>query len=324
MSGTVAPTPAPAPTNGSNGVHSAPTPTPKADTASGPQTPTRGPDGKFQGKPQESAPPPHPEKRRIKIKDVELDEDAAYAEIQRARQSSKLLTEAQKRAEAADKKEREFRERLERVKTKGDLGELLKDLDLSPEEERKLLAGHLYSRHIEPEQLSPEQKRIRELEAQVAERQRQDEEGKQKEQSAAERQAQEEAFREVENEINAAIESGKLPKSRLLVQSVATWLRRAEAAGRSIPIEHAVQLGKEDAISVTGEVVDSSSVQELEALWGEKRLYEHATKMSRWLVSKLGQQAGTQRQSMPARPQAQQGKPKRLTPQEFLRLQRGK
>ena len=325
MSETATPAPAatpaaPPPANGASGAQkSAPSPAQKfvQGEAAKTVTPVRNPDGKFAStdpKPAEVAPAP---KAKLRIKDLELDEDAAYAEVQRGRQASKLLTEAQKRAAQSEASDRERQEELAALKKDPrSLVKLLKKSGLTDQEIRQHLMDLTYSEVVEPEQLTAEQKRIRELEGREAERAAKDNEAAEKQRQEQDAKDDEAAAQSLEQEIMAAIDAGKIPPAKGAVRRIAQKVAALESRGLNLPLEQVAQLVRHEVGQEMSEFVAAAEVGDLKELMGPQVFREHVRKVVAWVKQQtspgpLAASAQKPKVAQPARAE------QKLTPQQF-------
>lgn len=315
---------APASTNGSSGAPQAPVVAPVKPDATGPQTPAkgavRGPDGKF-AKPEAPAPEAPPEKRKVRIRDVELDEDAAWAELQRGRQAGRLLTEAQKRATAAEAREKAYADR--RTRAREDLGAILEDLELTPEQERELLSRRLYAKHIEPSQLTEEQRALREANEKLARYEAEKKTTEEKSAADAQKRAADHAKESLATELHEAAKAGRIPGAEpgkpggaLAIRRIAEKMLAGETAGHTIPLAVAVAAVRDDLARDTLHFVSSAPLAERKELWGEEAFRSEEKLWREHFLAKLKSPAAP---VQPARavPGISNGSPKRLTPQEF-------
>lgn len=300
--------------NGSSGAQAPAAVAPKADVATGQQKPTapqgapvRGADGKF-AKPGEAAPAETP-KPKLRVKDLELDEDAAYSEIQRGRQASKHLTESQKRLEKAEALERAHQERRKLFREDPDA--FFADAGFESEEERaKWASQYLYKKHIEPSQMSAEQRRIAELEQKLAgEEKRKAEEARQVEEAETQREQAAQA-QTLRTELRSLIESGAMPKHPAAVKRVAEKIRAAEAKGLTISAPDAWASVQDEFRGDTGKYLESSSVEDLRRDMTPAAFKVLASKVIKWALDQRKPIAGLpqQRQSAPV-PQQPTTKP---------------
>lgn len=303
----------------------APSPAPVVpqNGTAGPQTTTeaqptgRDEKGRFQGQQEKPVEPPKPAK--LKIKDIELEEEAAYREIQRGRQSTKLMTEAQRRLEAADAKEKAQAERGQRYKS--DLSEFFKDQGFSAEDAKRLASEYLYKNVIEPSEMSPEARRIRELEAQLKEKAEREETEKKSAEAAEQERVTKEQAAAIERELIDAMEGGVLPKDKSFIGLVSGEMAKFAERGVDISVAQGVKLAEEKLGRLGGKVLASADVEQLAAWLGKENFQQVALKFLSWSRTKL---AGAQAQ--PQRPQATtqptSAARKKLTPQEWWEAQR--
>jgi hypothetical protein len=308
----VSETAAPAPTNGSAAATTQPAaPAPSRDVATGPQTPPRGADGKFAPRDEQA---PIDEDPEIDFGDMKLRRSQAKAELARARHASRLLTEAEKRAKAADESEKRYAER--RTRAKEDISVLFEDLGLTPEQERALLSKHLYSKHIEPTQLTEEQRELRAAQAKLS---RYEAEKK----AAGEKAQKEEAARlhneeaaALEQEILEAAKAGRIPSARAAVRRIAAKLEQFESRGLSLPLEQVAAVVREEVGRETGEWVQAASIEERRELWGEPTFKAEEKKWRDYFLAKLKTPPPPPSRHVPQEPS---GERQKLTPQEFKR-----
>ncbi len=314
---------APAPTNGSATKGQAPAaPAPTKDIATGnqlPGAPSRGTDGKFLPRAGDVEAKPPEAKAKLRIRDQEYDEDAAHSMIERGKQAGRLLTESQKRVDAAEAKERADTERRRRVKESGDLSGVFEGLDLTAEQERDILAKYLYGKHLEPAQMTEEQRAAREHQkrAEAAEGKLKDIETKA---AVAEQQrAAIEARGALEKELLDAAKAGRIPGGMTAVRRVARKMEELEKRDLSVPLEQVVASVREDVGRETGEFVESADIAELKELWGEKAFKAHARKVQSYLLGQL--RPGPTGPAAPTRQPMAQKPSQKLTPQQFLDMQ---
>lgn len=305
---TAAPSPAPAaPQNGTAGPQT-------SDTTQG----VRDEKGRFQGQ-QEAKPAEPPKPSKLRIKDLELEEEAAYREIQRGRQSTKLMTEAQRRFEAAEAKEKAQAERGQRYKT--DLSEFFKDQGFNADDAKRLASEYLYKNVIEPAEMSPEARRIRELEAKLKEKAEAEESQKKTAESAEQERMTKEQAQALEHELIEAMEGGVLPKDKSFVGLVSGEMAKFAERGVDISVAQGVKLAEEKLGRLGGKVLASADVDQLAAWLGKENFQQVALKFLSWSRTKLAG-AQSQPQQRTQQPQATSAQRKKLTPQEWWEAQR--
>lgn len=263
--------------------------------------------------------PPLP-KAKLRIRDLELDEDAAYNEITRARQATRMLTAAQKSAAEAAELRKVYDAQRAKAKA-GDESALDEFLsELSPDERKALLTKHVYSRFVEPEQLTPEQRELLEerqkrtaAEKQLAEHGKKAEEAEQKRERT-------EAIASLRAEILAAMESGRIPNAPGAIRRIAAKLDQFERRGLSLPLDEAARMARSEVGEETGEFAEAASIDDLRDLWGPERFTKVSAKWLHYFREKAQQQhkAAAPPRGVEPRTQAR----KHMTPQEFENMQR--
>lgn len=163
----------------------------------------------------------------------------------KGKESARLLSKAEQRAQEAAKKEAETEKRLARFKSK-DVAEVRAALREMGVDELSLAnaVGTEKLAELAEMDLSPEQKRIRELEAKEAARLKQDEEAKGKE-TEAKRAAEVERHKETLSEtFMQAMEIAKIPKSsaRVAFSRLAMLYQAADGMGLQVTPEQAADV----------------------------------------------------------------------------------
>jgi hypothetical protein len=238
----------------------------------------------------------------------------------RGRSSSKALTESMKRAAAAEQIEKDHAARRQRIKEKGDFGAALEGLDLTPQQEEEMIAKYLYSRHIEPKQLTDDQRALRDLQkrAEAAESKLKAEEDTRSKAESL-RVAKQEAA-SLETEILEAAKAGRIPGDKAAIRRIAAKMEMLESKGMRLPIEQVAAVVRDDVGRETGEFVASASLEELKDLWGDAVFKTHARKMRDYLLAQL--KPGPTGPTIKARPDPTQRPKGPMTPQQFLEITR--
>lgn len=251
---------------------------------------------------------------RIKIKDLEFDENDAYREISRARYAPKMLAEAEKKERAA--MERDSRFESLKGSAKKDLGAIFKELGMSPEEAADLTSKYLYSNHIEPQQLTGEQREIRALKERISQAEVKEREMSEKQLKQDSDRVTAEQIVQIEAEILDAARAGQIPANKATIRRIAGVMERYEVRGRRLSIEQAADIARIEVGQETGEFIASASVDELRHLWGDKEFKVSAKKFLDWAMVQLrGQSAAPRPAAAPDKPA--NGERKFFTPQEF-------
>lgn len=250
-------------------------------------------------------------------------ENEAKAEIERGRQSNKLLTEAQRRLLESSKKEKDWETLVGEVKTKKDAKRVIEKLGLSKEEAVEVFGRWLYENEVLPKELSPEQRRIKELEAEKA---RYDEERKAKEEEAKAKQHEEMTLKEAQKlraELEQVLNSKKVPGTRLALRRLANYMQSYAEAGADIPAERAADLVAEDYRQEFGELFDEATPDQIVEFFGKEKFLKLAMKVSQWALARSKTPAQTQTPDLPIARSPKSEASDKMTPQEFLRWQKG-
>jgi len=256
-------------------------------------------------------------KAKLKIKDLELDEEAAYREIQRGRHTAKLLTEAQKRAQAAEAKEAALA--AKQGKYKEDLGTFFEDLGVDEETAAQLAADYIYKKQILPAEMTPEQRRVAELEAKLAEYETEKNTLEQM-RTESERAAivQQESQR-LQAELVEAAKAGKIPSTQYGMRKIAAKMLDLESRGLSVPLEQVAAVVREESGREFGEIAAAAEVADLREWLGDSNFKA----MSKRILDYFLGQMNTAKPPVPSR-STTQTEVKRMTPEEFLRKMEGR
>lgn len=302
--------PSATPSNGASSRVTAPaaTPAPKQDVPTGKETPAP--------KSQTAAAVPEDDDPEIDFGDVKMRRSAAKRELDRARTTSRLLNEAEKRNKAAEALEKAHAER----RSKKDIAAIIDDLGLTPEEEKRLLSERIYSKHIAPEQMSAEQREISELKERLAAREAADKKAADAAAEQKKRAVLDEEGKKLHAEIIAAAEAGKIPKSRRAIQRIMDKAISFDSRGMELPLEQIAALVREDVAQDMVEFADGISIAERKALMGDEAFLKEQKRWHAYFKAMLPGGAGPA-QTVRAPPQrASDGtfKKQQFTPQEFL------
>lgn len=195
--------------------------------------------------PPKTQPPTKPNVRKYKVdgNEVEfnLDDEKEVVAALRARglerasfDRMRQAAEEKKRAEALLKKYEE------------DPLSALENPNLSDEKRRELIEKYYQKKWLEAENLTPEQRRIRELEAEIEKGRQEREEREQAEAQEREQKLQQKWQNTYQQQIIEAIEKGKLAKNAKTAARVAFFMGHALEAGFEAPIETIIQQVKDD------------------------------------------------------------------------------
>jgi len=251
---------------------------------------------------------------KVKIADYEFDsENDAKSEIERGRQSVKLLNEAHKRLEASTKKEREFEAR--RRAAKGDFNKLIELGELSREEAIEAAGKWYYQNVVLPEQMSPAEREKQALKAEL-DRIKGERAQEEKETQAKVFQAKvQEQIARLRQELEPLLNEKKVPNTRNALRRVANYMKAYQEAGVEIPAAKAVELMVADYQQEFGEMLDEATPEQLEQFLGKERMQKLAKNISKWALGRLkGAPKPTENTTKDI---TKTGERKKMTPGEF-------
>lgn len=215
--------------------------------AAAPETGAEG--GQEEGAPaQRAAPVAPPQPRKLKLKGIdgpdverEYDEAELVGLAQRGKQTARILSKAEERAQAAARKEAEYEAKLAKIKS-GDVKAQRAYLKEMGVDVRKLAEAEVEEYFTEKE-LTTEQKRIRELEAKEAEWQAKDADAKKKADKEAEEAEQARHEDELSNLFLEVMQLARLPKtsSRPAFMRIASLYQSASETGVELTPELAAE-----------------------------------------------------------------------------------
>lgn len=263
------------------------------------------------------AEPPKP----LKIKHAEFkSEDEAWAEIERGRQANKLMAEANRRLAQSSKHEKDWEDLRSEVKTKRDAKKVIERLGLSKEEAVEVFGRWLYNEEVVAREMSPEQRRIRELEAEVNKTKEAREAEERKQQEAAREAAAQQEEAKLREEFTKALQAKRIPPTRLAIRRIANYMAAYAAQGVEVPVDRAIDLVMEDYRTEFGEMFDELEPDQLIEKLGKERFMKLAKKISGWALKRSQPQ---QPQEVIQKRVEKPSKESKMTPQEFQAYMRG-
>lgn len=254
--------PAAAPNTTPNGAAQAATSTPKpvalpADKAAKTQTAkTEAPVGTGKDvaeKPAEKeAEPEYEFKSRGKMRKAPLSEILRLAS---------LSDGAYEKYEESAKKEKEAEAKLSRIKTPRDAMSFLTDPNngYKPEEVREVFEEWYANTFIAPEQMTPEQRRIAELEKRNKAYEEAEEKRKAEADAEESKRLDETASKTIQDELKKTLEESGLEKNRFNMSRIAYWIRVNEAKGISAPRDMIIQQVKNEFNGILKQAVKSAN-----------------------------------------------------------------
>lgn len=208
--------------------------------------------------------------RRLKLKirgeerelDLSNDDDIA------------LLQEMAQKGEGADSKFQEAATMRKQMEKLADLlqknpMEALKRIGHDPEE----LAQKYVERRLEEMKLSPEQKRIKELEERLAKEEEAKKELEQKKQEQEKARLEEQYARKIDEDITSALEKSKLPRSAYVVDRIVNTMAAAIENGyEDVSVADVVPYVEEKMVKELQEMYDAMPEEVIEQLLGKNTM----------------------------------------------------
>lgn len=304
-------------------------PAPTKDTATGTQKPaggsssvSRGPDGKFQSS---TAAPAEGEQTQTKPPDddpeidfdgVKLKKSQAKRELERAKNSARILTEAEKRLKQAEALEKAEAER--KSKYKSDAKAFFAETGMTPEEAKEWAANYLYQHEILPGQMTPEQRELNELKAKLAERDAKDKADAEKAETEKKKAINQEESKKLHAQIIAAAEAGKIPNTRRAIERIIDKSIRFDSRGMELPLEDIAAIVRGDLVEDVTEVIDAMSLDEQREALGPERWAKQEKAWLAYFQSKLKPSTAPVPVRAPAQARSSSAKRETITPQEFM------
>jgi hypothetical protein len=142
--------------------------------------------------------------------------------------------------------------------------------DMNAEQRRELLEAYYSEHYLEPEMLTAEQRRIKELEQYKArvERERQEFEKQQRQQQEQELTAKE--LEVVQKKIIDTLDKSDLPKTKYIVQRMAFYMRQALLNGWEAPMEVIVDQIQEERQAILSDILNSASIDQVSKMFGDE------------------------------------------------------
>ena len=260
---------------------------------------------------------------RLKIGDWEGDEAAARSEIERGRQSGKLLTEAQKRLEKASSLEKRFESLKAQVRKSPKAA--LEALGLSKEEAADVFSRYLYEEEIRPSQMSPEQRELAELKAKLQGHEEEKTKKAETEKQTQFKQQVEQESQKLVKEIQGLLAAKKVPATRVFMSRMAHYLSAYHDNGADIPTERAADLAIEDYKSDFNHFFDESTPEQIEEFLGKEAWLKLASKISKYALAKRkgGVPQPDNKEVVQFQANKRQAREKKTDPNELLRKMSG-
>lgn len=179
----------------------------------------------------------------------------------------------------------------------------------SPDQKRAILEKYYHENYIEPETLSEEGKKLREVERKLKEREEQDQQREQETKSKEEQAAEQYMRQQVQQDIIKTMELGGFKTAdgkpvRFYAARTAYWIKQNEKNGFNAPPELLVQQVKDERNQLVQDMVNSSSPEQLIEMFGEDLI----KKLRKYDLGRLQAQRGMGTQSETKKSTAPKGK----------------
>lgn len=242
------------------------TPTPAQGGANPGQASTQG-QSPGQSKPDAPKTPPAP----AKVWEVKINGKVQKVSEQELLSMASMGGAANEKFNEAAKLRKQAEQALGRVKDPKQMIAALQDpaLGLTKDQIREAFEEWYAKEYIEPEKLTPEQRKLKEAEERIkrfedAERERNEANQKSQEESMT---AQ--AREAIQNQIVEAIEQHGLPNNKFTIRRIAHWMRQNHANGFNAPTEILVNQVRGELNQVIRDLVESSDGDVLIKLLGD-------------------------------------------------------
>lgn len=216
--------------------------------------------------PAEKPPSAPPKKFKVKVngKEREFTEDEL---LQRA----SLAEAAQERFNEAAKLRRQAEQVIGKLRDPKQVMTVLQDpaLGLSKDAIRAQFEEWYAKEFIETEKLTPEQKKIREQQAELEKYKQRDKETEEQKLKAQQEAMTAQAREQVQTQIIEALETGGLPKTNFTIRRLAYWMQRNHANGFDAPVSLVVSQVKSEMETTLRDLVQASDGEVLVKLLGD-------------------------------------------------------
>lgn len=206
---------------------------------------------------------PDPMEQRFK---VTIDGQVVELPLKEIMGGYQKASAANKRFMEASRKEKEIEARLSKLKSspiEALLETGLREEDLQDHMEKFLI------QKLEHEKLTPEQKRVKELERILAEKEAKEQELESKRQQEAQEAEVSKWEQDYTNQFTKAMDEGKLPKTAHAARKVAEIMSAALEAGHELSVDDAIEIFNEDHNNYLQSFIKSLSVEDVQSLLGD-------------------------------------------------------
>lgn len=142
-------------------------------------------------------------------------------------------------------------------------------LGLTKEQIRDAFEQWYSKEYIEPETLSPEQRKYKEMQEKLSKYEQEEKEKREKEERESEEKLTSQAREHLQEQIKEAIETSGLPKTRFLAERMAFYMLKNLQNGWDAPIQVIVNQVKQEQKAMLANLTESSDVETLINTFGE-------------------------------------------------------
>ncbi|CAB4199938.1 hypothetical protein UFOVP1351_16 [uncultured Caudovirales phage] len=262
---------------------------------------------------QEAPKPRNVKKLKLKVDGQELEEEIDLDDEENLKRHLQMSKAAQKRMSEAAKAKRD-NEELAKV-FKGPVKDLFKYADAlgkTPQQLRQELEEY-FAAQLEEEMLTPEQKKVRDAEQIIREREEEKRRAKEQEEAAEKEHWQKHYAQEYDKKITEALSSSGLPKTPKTVHRMASLMSKNLEMGLDLEPKHLVDIVREEYLTEIKELFGASDGDTLLKMLGD----DVANKIRKSDLARL-KGAGIPQKKVASQP-AEQPKPqRRMTTEEWL------
>lgn len=204
-------------------------------------------------------------KLKLKIDGEEVEEEIDLSDEDALRRHLQLSKVAQKRMSEAARERKRAEEFMHRLKSNPI--EVLNDPDLGVN--FREIAEQYLAEQLEQEMMSPEEKRIKQAEQIIREREEEQRKAKEREQNEEVERLKNHYSQDYEKKITTALETGGLPKTPKTVRRMAELMKMNLSHGLDLEPTDLVTLVREDYVKEIKEIFGSSEGDQLLGLLGD-------------------------------------------------------
>lgn len=212
--------------------------------------------------------------------DVKVNGQVRKMTLEQLMAKASLADASYERFQQAAQKEKNFQQWKEKAKQDALSALMDPELGLTKDQIRQKFEAWYKQEFIDPETLSPEQRRAQELEREIKQyKEREKQIQEQQQQQEMQRLDQETRVR-IQKTIFEALESGKLPKTRFTAARLAHYMKLNNKAGYNAPMDVLIQQVADERNTLIKEQADSADGETLYNMLGK----DNVTKLQRYAL----------------------------------------